>query len=347
MFFKAMRNLADRVSHRSVERQLENFITGSNSCIITLGLCEATKNLALEGKKDTRKRWFTHLATICAVYPMGITIVVLLIMLAGRVSPEEEMRVAETKPPHILLYMPKLDSLDVGGGGGGGGKKSPAPTSAGRLPDIKKRIQLAPPAVIPPKEEPEKKLELPEPPSLQGAIDASQIPIPALPDIVGDALAPIPNPPSDDKGTGGGIGIGGGTGTGPGEGGGYGPGAGGGAGGGEGGGIGSDFGRGRSDTRAVIVRYPDPPADTENRELNRAISKLRGKTIYFALKVTLEGSVEDTHVFSSPGDETFTRLFIEYVKNAWKVYAARTVKDTDGKLHEEYVNDWVLIVTGF
>ncbi|MDO8557712.1 MAG: hypothetical protein Q7S09_00785 [bacterium] len=341
VFLKIMRNLADRASLRSVERLLENTNIHRNTCIITLGICEPTTNLVVQVEKENRHRWVAQLATTCLVYPMTITIVVLLAMLMGRKTQKRPM-VAETRPPYILLYMPKMDSTDIGGGGGGGGKNSPKPPSAGKLPDIK-RAQIVVPSVASPNIDP----DIPEPPSLQGSIDASQIPIPALPDTVGDAMAPIPNPTSDGEGSAGGIGAGTGTGIGPGSGGGYGPGSGGGTGGGEGGGIGAGFGRGRSDTRAFVFSRPDPPADTQNRELNRAIRKFRGKTMYFALKVSLGGNIEDTHIFSSPGDETFNRLLMEHIKNTWKVFAIRATKDANGTLRDEYVNDWVLIITQF
>src|SRR5581483_490210 len=105
---------------------------------------------------------------------------------------------------------------DPDGGGGGGGKHAILRASQGDLPKAAPR-QFTPPAVIRENEHPQLVME----PTI---VVASSAPLPMLHiGRPGDPLA-APGPPSDGRGSGGGIGEGKGTGVGPGDGAGVGPG---------------------------------------------------------------------------------------------------------------------------
>jgi periplasmic protein TonB len=158
------------------------------------------------------------------------------------------------------------------GGGGGGGKNSVLHASRGDLPKAAPR-QFTPPAVVPENLQPKLIME----PTI---VVASTAPLPVLHiGQPGDPLAP-PGPPSDGKGTGGGIGNGKGTGVGDGNGLGYGPGNKYGYGGGDPSGTAGPRG---SITPAALLMKVEPEYSDEARR-----AKVQG-TVLLYLEIDNEG----------------------------------------------------------
>ena len=121
-----------------------------------------------------------------------------------------------------------LSEPGPGGGGGGGGNQMPEPPRPAELPG---KDKLSVPVAEPPKLEPPKQPEEPDP------VEQLNIPaksLAAATESLPGAIEAPPAPPSDSQGpgAGGGAGIGTGSGIGPGSGSGLGPGSGGGSGGG-------------------------------------------------------------------------------------------------------------------
>ena len=123
-------------------------------------------------------------------------------------------------PEKVTLLTPYVSKAapqkDPAGGGGGGGKRALLRASQGDLPKAAHR-QFTPPVVVRENEQPKLMME-------PTVVMASSAPLPMLHiGQPGDPMAP-PGPPSDGRGSSGGIGEGKGTGVGPGKGAGVGPG---------------------------------------------------------------------------------------------------------------------------
>jgi protein TonB len=153
------------------------------------------------------------------------------------------------------------------------------PASRGDLPKVARR-QFTPPAVV--NQNPEPKLIM-EP----TIVVASSAALPVLHiGQLGDPLAP-PGPPSDGRGTGGGIGDGKGIGVGPGDGAGYGPGHKYGVGGGDPSGGGGPRG---AVTPAALIWKIEPEYSDEARH-----AKVQG-TVLLYLDVDQNGRPINIHV---------------------------------------------------
>lgn len=178
-----------------------------------------------------------------------------LLLIATATSPKVQdsaRKAMNLVAPLIEPYIPSVSRLrNHGGGGGGGGDRSALPASKGRLPRVAPR-QFTPPVAVIHNEQPRLVME----PTI--VVDPGI----ALPQVslavYGDPLG-APGPPSNGRGSGGGIGDGAGGGVGSGAGPGYGPGSGGGAGGGIRGGHGGI-------TRATLLWSCEPDYTDDARK---------------------------------------------------------------------------------
>ena len=316
----------------------------SDARIIVLGLDRTFLELVVAVEAGGRERRFWSLVGS----PLVLISIAALILFFPK-GTEPALEITEITPgPHIVLYLPDPSTYrnitKPGGGGGGGGARNPKPAAHGKALDIKLR-QMVPPTNRKPPEEP----EIPEPPSLAGAIEAKAIE-PILPtDIIGDPGAGLLDPPpSEGPGGNAGIGDGHGSGIGKGEGAGYGEGQGGGTGGGTGGGIGDEAGSGVSIYSPELISAPLPEPDTANIQLNRRLYEMKGQLIFFLLYVKPDGTVQDVRIYPyqgklGTGDNELDRVLMEHVKKTWKVKAYRTRTNPDGSKKKEFATETVSV----
>jgi len=176
---------------------------------------------------------------------VGVLMLMTALGLLQSTSTEDEVLKPETESVKLVYLM----SPGPGGGGGGGGfldplppppaqKKAPAPKKKTSSPIPAPKPHAAPPRPTP-TPAPEVRTEpipVPTPkviPIPTPAVQAPVRPIAADPmDAIGLPVDRVPSPPSQGRGTQGGVGSGAGSGLGEGTGGGIGPGSGGGTGGG-------------------------------------------------------------------------------------------------------------------
>jgi TonB family protein len=156
-----------------------------------------------------KKSWVMSVTLQAAV------LMALFSLASTKVAPQKVARIITLLAPDISAYTPK-PAHDKAGGGGGGGDRSALEASKGRLPKAALR-QFTPPTAVVNNMNPRMTME----PSIVAPPDVN------LPQVnmaqYGDPLSKL-GPPSNGRGTGGGIGDGTGTGVGPGNGVGYGPG---------------------------------------------------------------------------------------------------------------------------
>jgi len=179
------------------------------------------------------------------IFSAAVLLLLTTLGLLGATSTDDEV----TKPETDAVKLVYLMSPGPGGGGGGGGlldllppppaqKKSPSPKKKVSSPVPTPKPQPAPPRPSP-TPAPEVRIvpipvETPKPmPTPPPAVQAPVKTIAADPvEMIGLPVDRVPSPPSQGRGTQGGVGSGAGSGLGEGTGGGIGPGTGGGTGGG-------------------------------------------------------------------------------------------------------------------
>jgi TonB family protein len=174
--------------------------------------------------------------------------------------------------PYIPQAAPKKQQM---GGGGGGGSRDLLPASKGKLPKAAPRQFVPPAAVV---NNPNPKLVMD--PSILVPTD---VPLPNVNMAQwGDPFGKI-GPPSNGRGSGGGIGDGSGGGVGSGKGGGFGP--------GEGGGIGGGVYRiGGGVSQPVPIFRPEPEYSEEARK-----AKYQG-VVLLAIVIDEKGNPRDLRV---------------------------------------------------
>jgi periplasmic protein TonB len=210
-----------------------------------------------------------------------------LIVLALRYGAHPTNVPAALLPETMNARIIWLSEPGPGGGGGGGGNRLPEPPRPAELPG---RDKLTVPVAEPPKLEPPKQVEEPDP--------VEQLNIPAQPlaaatESLPGAIEAPPAPPSASQGpgAGGGAGTGTGSGIGPGSGSGLGPGSGGGTGGGV-------YRPGTGVTLPRLLREVKPDYTTDAMR-----AKVQG-TVLLECVVNINGEVEQIKVVRSL-DQTF------------------------------------------
>ncbi len=208
---------------------------------------------------------------------------IVLLVVAGRIVALHRQDIRQQIVGLVTEVSPYTlpPSATKAGGGGGGGDRDKLAASKGALPRFS-REQLAPPAVVVRKENPQLGVEptVVVPPEIY--LRAQQV------GSLGDPLSSILGPASSGTGSGGGIGSGMGGGVGSGRGPGVGPGWGGGIGGGVyrvGGGV----------TAPRVIYAPEPEFSEEARK-----AKYQGTVVLWVI-VGTDGRIHNLRVYRSLG----------------------------------------------
>jgi periplasmic protein TonB len=221
---------------------------------------------------------------ISLAYHVGIFA---LLVIAVRYGPGPTHAPAALPPERMDARIIWLSEPGPGGGGGGGGNRMPEPPRPAELPG---KDKLTVPVSEPPKLEPPKQVEEPDP------VEQLNIPaksLAAATESLPGAIEAPTAPPSDSQGpgAGGGAGTGTGSGIGPGSGSGLGPGSGGGTGGGV-------YRPGTGVTLPRLLREVKPDYTTDAMR-----AKVQG-TVLLECVVNVNGEVEQIKVVRSL-DQTF------------------------------------------
>ena len=182
-------------------------------------------NLTPPPKGQTRMRF----AAAGLLYALGAAALLVMASLGLLSANTTDEIVRDPTPPVQLVY---LMSPGPGGGGGGGGLRSPLPPPAAKR---KSERPVRKPASRVPPPRPRPVMATPDPPKPVPPVTV-QAPVQSIAsdpvETIGLPVEKAPSPPSQGRGTRGGVGSGEGSGIGEGSGSGLGPGTGGGTGGG-------------------------------------------------------------------------------------------------------------------